>query len=160
MIPFARATQDYLRHIAIERGLSEPAAFEAWLAAQALAPEALEEFLRDEVSLRWVHTVLEPEIARRVPDALRARGRYGALRERALDKQRRLTEAGLDNPGLRDAGLDEPALWRWFFETRLGQALPVSLEQAARGLGCPDRDTLLRLVLREYCYQRLLAPED
>jgi hypothetical protein len=79
-------------------------------------------------------------------------GEYDRLVERARDKEQVLTSRGLQNPSLSDAGLAREDLLRWYFEQRLGRAVPGDLARWARDNGFEDDLSLRRAIVREYCY--------
>jgi hypothetical protein len=141
-----------------ERGLS-PEGFERWQAEQQV--ENLERLLRDESHVGWVETLLEPEVLRHLTNHLRLTGDYAGLLERARDKERVLTAAGLEVPRPEDAGITEDMVWSWYFEERQSQRVPASLDQAAREDGFTDAEALRRAALRELCYvlAKAEAPE-
>ncbi|WP_309887682.1 TfuA-like protein [Archangium sp.] len=140
-----------------EHGLLEVEPFLRWLKQQRIEEPA--RFLREEAQVRWVETVLEPEMERCLPDHLRSTGEYGALLERTRRKAHALEKAGLERPGLAEAGLTEEALWRWYFTERLGGPVPAELDTYALRLGFTDVDTLRRAALREFCFLRLESEE-
>lgn len=142
-----------------ERDLRTAEDLDAWITKHDLNAVTFDRFLRGEVLLRWVETMFEPDIARHLPDHLRARGTYGALRTRALDKQQRLANRGLESPSLQDLGMREDELVRWYFEERRREPRPADLDRYVAGVGCPDRDTWLRIVLRERYYCQLIEAE-
>ncbi|QSQ23953.1 hypothetical protein JY651_02925 [Pyxidicoccus parkwayensis] len=138
-----------------ERGLA-PDAFERWQAEQQV--EDLGRLLRDESHVRWVETLFEPDVLRHLADHLRLTGEYSDLLERARDKERVLSAAGMSTPRLEDVGITEDSLWRWYFEERQGRQKPESLARAASDGGFPDVDSMRRAALRELCY--VLAKAD
>ncbi|WP_163995278.1 TfuA-like protein [Pyxidicoccus caerfyrddinensis] len=150
-----RSTAEALRQ---ERGL-EPESFERWQAEQQV--DDLGRLLRDESHVRWVETLFEPDVLRHLADHLRLTGEYAGLLERARDKERVLTAAGLATPRPEDAGITEDMLWRWYFEERQGRMMPESLGRAARDGGFSDVDSMRRAALRELCYvlAKAEAPE-
>lgn len=136
-----------------EQGLLEPAQRERWLEEQQL--DAPVRFFQDEARVRRIQALRAAEVARVLPDHLRTLGVYGPLRERASRKARVLGRAGLEQPGLDEAGLTEGALWRWYFTERLGRPIPSHLERYALDEGFTGTEALRRAVLREYCASRL-----
>jgi hypothetical protein len=151
--PDAAALQDACDKLRREHGLLEVGPFVRWLKEQHIEDPA--RFLREEAQVRWVETVLAPEVERCLPDHLRATGEYGALLERTRRKAHALAKAGLERPGLAETGLTEEALWRWYFTERLGGAVPTGLDLYALRLGFADVDALRRAALREFCFLRL-----
>lgn len=139
-----------------ERGLLTREQFEQWVAAQR--PEDLPRFFQEEARVHRVETLWATESLHCLPDHLRSRGLFGALRERLEHKARVLAGAGLERPGLDEAGLTEEALWRWYFTERLGLPVPTHLERYAREAGFVSVGALRRAVLRERCF--LLRQDD
>jgi hypothetical protein len=87
-----------------------------------------------------------------VVDHLRSTADYGRLVTRAEAKAKQRENLGIAQPSLSDVGLDEPALWRWYFEERLGRSLPDNLDVFARAAGFSDKDSMRIAVLRERWY--------
>ena len=52
--------------------------------------------------------------------------------------------------------MTEAELLSWYFEERLGRSVPADAAAYARQLGLPDRGALVRTLLGEYCYLRLV----
>jgi hypothetical protein len=90
--------------------------------------------------------------AAHLPDHLRSTGDYPRVCERAREKQRALESQGLQNPGLKDIGLTEHDLLRWYFQERLGRPVETDIDQFARSAGFVDRHAFRRAVVREFCY--------
>jgi hypothetical protein len=134
------------------RDLIAPEAVRAWMEEQHLDADAFNRLLEDETRIRWIEEMMRTEIAYRLPDHLRMSGEYGALLQRAREKQQALRERGHENPGLAELGLEEDELWEWFFARRLEQPMPEDLEGYARALDFEHADDLRRAVLREYCF--------
>ncbi|HYO54549.1 TfuA-like protein [Archangium sp.] len=151
--PDAAALQEACDALRAEHGLLEVDPFLRWLREQRIEDPA--RFLREEAQVRWVETVLEPEVERCLPEHLRSTGEYGSLLERTRRKAHALAKAGLQRPGLAEAGLTEEALWCWYFTERLGVPVPTALDPCARRLGFEDVDALRRAALREFCFLRL-----
>ncbi|WNG58675.1 hypothetical protein F0U59_31025 [Archangium gephyra] len=151
--PDAAALQAACDALRREHGLLEVDPFVQWLREQRIEDPA--RFLREEAQVRWVETVLAPEVERCLPEHLRCTGEYGPLLERTCRKAHALATAGLERPGLAEAGLTEEALWRWYFTERLGEPVPAGLDSCARRLGFADVDALRRAALREFCFLRL-----
>ncbi|WP_375767466.1 TfuA-like protein [Archangium gephyra] len=136
-----------------EHGLEELSSFKQWLVAQRIS-EPLR-FFRDETWVHQTELLHAPEVERCLPEHLRSLGVYGPLLDRAQRKARMLSSSGLEHPALEELGLDEAALWRWYFTERLGQPVPSQLERYARGAGFGGVDELRRAALREHCFLRL-----
>ncbi len=134
------------------RGLHEPEALAAWLAAQGLTPEGLFRLVRDGSLAGRTQAFAAPDLGRHLHDRLRESGDYAALAARARDKQKALAARGLDNPSLEDCDLPLPDLWRWYFEERLLRPVPDDLDAYARSLDLAGEEALLRVALRERQY--------
>ena len=129
----------------------------AWLRANDLDERRFEALVEDEARVRWIRDLTAPQLWNLFLDQLRVSGSYPRLVERARAKQRALAAAGLNEPALVDVGLDEQSLFRWYFEERLGEAVPVDLRRYSDALGFDSLDAFRLAVLREYCYLRNLA---
>jgi hypothetical protein len=134
------------------RGLSQLAAFQEWLGRSDQTIEAFSERLQEEARVQLVKSWAAADVESRILDELLMSGEYDRLVARARDKERVLAERGLQNPALSDAGGDRETLLRWYFEQRLGRAVPGDLGRYARDNGFEDDLGLRRAILREYCY--------
>lgn len=139
------------------RRLEEPERRAAWLAERGLSERKLGRLLGDEARIRPIRRMAEAQVERSLEERLLLADRFSALESRALVKHRCLVARGLSRPSLADAGLDEGELWRWWFEERLGRAVPEDLGAYARELDLRNESALRRLVLRELLYERLSA---
>lgn len=91
---------------------------------------------------------------RHLVDHLRALGEFGRLAARAEAKARKLAELGDQAPSLQGTGMTEQALWRWYFEERLGTKVPDNREAFAASAGFSGADDMRAAVLRELFYVR------
>jgi hypothetical protein len=124
----------------------------SWLQEQGLDPESFFHMMTREARLRWTEAVSEPEIRRHLVDQLRAMSVYGRLHAQARAKQAALEQQGLTPADLAGGSESDAALWRWYFEERLGRPVPGDLAGHARRLGFTDTDALLRAVRLERWY--------
>src|SRR5262249_25072401 len=85
-------------------------------------------------------------------DHLRATGDRLHFSERARAKRELLGAHGLDAVTLEDASLSEEQLWTWFFEVRLGRAVPTDVRAWAVAVGFEDDRALRAAVLREHAF--------
>jgi hypothetical protein len=138
-----------------DQGLREPNEMDRWLEAQDIDGGEFDRLLRDEARIRRIRTLAESNLERDLLDHLRVTGQYGALAERAGEKQRLLASYGLERPSLRDVGLAESDLWRWYFEERLGVPVPADLLTYVRSLDFRNVEAMRQAVLRELCFARL-----
>jgi len=150
------ATLDAFRR---ERHLEDPAAMQAWLDRESLTVEEFARLLEDEAQLRQIRTVYESDLDRHLADHLRLSGRYSALAERMERKHALLLRHGVSNPTLALTGLDEDAFWHWLFEVRFAIPVPKDRELFARNAGFRDADSLRRVAMREFMFERLSGEE-
>jgi hypothetical protein len=122
-----------------------------WLEENDLSDEEFAEMMRQETILGWAEASMRREIVRCVPNHLRSTGEYTRLRARALDKQKTLELAGLQNPSLEAVGLTAESLLEWYFN-RLGRPVDTSVTSYAKFAGFADHHAFLRAVIREFCY--------
>ena len=80
-------------------------------------------------------------------EELRWTGAYAKLKDRAEAKARTIAEESVTQ-----ASPDRLRLLVWFFETRLGRAVPDDPDAFARSLGLEGRDELIALIAREFRY--------
>ncbi|HEX4936974.1 MAG TPA: hypothetical protein VFV33_27520, partial [Gemmatimonadaceae bacterium] len=140
--------------------LERPERMAAWLDEQGLSVEEFSQLLEEEAALQQVLPVYEADLDRFIGDVLRLRGEYGALGRRMQHKHEVLTRAGMANPTLALASLDEAALWRWLCVERFGaDEVPRDLEAFATEAGFKDADSLRRVALREYVYLSLTGED-
>jgi hypothetical protein len=134
------------------RELADIAAFQHWLDRCDLTQDAFSAKLREEALLKLVKSWAGPDIEFRIIDELLMTGEYERLVARARDKERVLESQGQLNPSFEDVGLTQEELLRWYFEQRLGCAVPQDVFGYARENGFEDDLSLRRAILREYCY--------
>src|SRR5262249_12275923 len=102
--------------------------------------------------LRLVKSWAGADLECRIIDELLMTGEYERLVERALDKERVLEARGAQNPRGEGTGLTQEELLSWYFDQRLGRAVPRDVFVYARENGFEDDLSLRRAILREYCY--------
>ncbi len=141
-----------LGRLRARHGLLARADLERWLAANGIGAERLERLLENQERLEAIRSLAEPVLRDRLLDELRLQGAYARLAARGRDKQERLGAQGLGHPRSEDLGAGAAQVVAWYFERRLGRALPDDLEAAARELGFVDRAEFHRALLREYLY--------
>ena len=124
----------------------------AWIRANHLDETRLARLLDDETRVGWIQSVAAPDAAEYLLDQLRAVGDYARLAERALSKQRRLAQSGMEDPSPADVGLEADSLLAWYFEDRAGRPVPADLHRHCHELGLENRLALERLAAREYWY--------
>jgi hypothetical protein len=142
-------------------GAGEERGFDRWLEMQGLTRDTYDRFLEGKAELDWLRERFRDEVDRYLVDEVRLSGQYARLSQRARDKQNLLTEKGLDDPAMRDAGLDMTELLSWYFEQRIGRPVPsdLDLEGVLLEIGLADAVALKREALREFLYLRLSAAD-
>jgi hypothetical protein len=147
----ARIEQTERRFLA-EHAIASEADRARWLADHAMRPDGFARLMSDEARIAWLTRSLSPIARHHLADELRAAGHFTRLAQRATDKRRTLAAWGIEQPTLDAAGIDEPALLRWYFRERLAIDVPSDLGAFANRLGFRSRNTFLTAMLREYCY--------
>ena len=122
-----------------------------WLEENDLSDEGFGELIRQEALLGWVDALMKGEVVRHLPNHLRTTGEYACLRAGALDKQRTLEAAGMQNPSLEALELTAESLLEWYFD-RLGYPVATDVKRFAAVAGFVDQYAFIRAVLREFCY--------
>ena len=79
-------------------------------------------------------------------------GCHGRLDARARAKHAALAHEGLSATDLAGGGERDEALWRWYFQERLGKPVPADLAAYSKRFGFGDPGALLRAVLIERWY--------
>ncbi len=144
----ALSTQWFWRH----QGVHSDEARRDWMQANNLDEVGLSRLLDDEARAGWISSLATFNAKGYVLDQLRVSGDYSRLVERARTKMRALESRGLEDATPSDAGLDGNGLLEWYFEARLGRAVPVDIDQYCRDLGLAGRAALERVLAREFCY--------
>jgi hypothetical protein len=144
------ATEEFRR----ERGLFEPASFDAWLRDQRLGEAEVVGYFRSEAIIRAVQATLDQGLSAHLVDHLRAVGVFGSIATRAQAKRDALSALGLEHPELRDARLTESELWSWYFVEKLQRDVPVDIKRYA-GDQQTTLDDLRSAAVREYLFLRL-----
>jgi hypothetical protein len=135
-------------------GLVRREDFEAWRVRERIDDASLVQLFEDQAQVLWAHPQTEASARSFLADGLRVTSQYGQFAEKVAAKARVLAELGPRGPALRDFRMDEPALWDWYFETKLGRRVPSDLHVFARSAGFADTDDLRSAVLRELYFER------
>ncbi len=147
-----RAVSDALGRLHSTLGLYRRAELDCWLTENDLKAEDLERLMTDEARLEAYASQVEPALDRPLLDHLRISDRYARLADRARRKHTALTALGCPDPKPENLSLTPIQLMLWYFEERLGQAIPDDLDAFARRLGLADRAEFYRLLAREYLF--------
>ncbi|WP_420558359.1 TfuA-like protein [Roseovarius sp.] len=127
--------------------LSRRDALLAWLDANDLDGQSYETLLTEAALLEDTRAARSPGLDAHILSELRWTGAYARLKHRAEAKARTIAE----DTGPQ-ASPDRLRLLVWFFETRLGRAVPDDPDTFARSLGLAGRDELIALIAREFRY--------
>ncbi len=129
-------------------GLHDRRTREAWLAANRLDAAAFERLVEREARRAAAPLPAAAELLAE----LRLAGRYPRLHARAGRKRAVLEAQGLWNVTPKQAGIAPALLWIWYFEQRLGRALPEDVERWAMSHGFADMQDFSRVLLNERLY--------
>jgi hypothetical protein len=125
-------------------------AMDRWLADNDLSPTALARLVDDEARLDRLGALAGPTAEAHLVDHLRASGDYPRHAARARAKARVLAATGRP-----PAHVDEWTRFRltaWYFEHRVGVAVPADIPAYAAEIGFADLDAFYRALLGEYVY--------
>jgi hypothetical protein len=134
------------------RGLTDAASFQTWLAARDLDEESFARILEGHAAEQWA--LPGAEIARHALDEAKLDERYPALRERALRKDEALSSSGHSEPGLAAVGLSREQLFDWYFREVARSRAPNDVTSYARGAGFEDEAHFVRALVREHLFHR------
>lgn len=147
----AQADRDTLRAVMDSHRrrntLSRRDALLTWLDANDLDGQSYEALLTEAALLEDTRAARSPGLDAHLLSELRWTGAYAKLKDRAEAKARTIAEES--GP---QASPDRLRLLVWFFETRLGRAVPDDPDAFARSLGLEGRDELIALIAREFRY--------
>lgn len=123
-----------------------------WCDENSLTLEDFERLVEDEARLTTIEADLDGVLGRDLLDQLRLDGDYGGFRSRAREKRAALVAAGREDATPIDCGLAPIALVAWYFETRIGRAMPEDVAGYARRLGYRKAPDFYRALARERLY--------
>lgn len=127
--------------------LSRRDALLTWLDANDLDGQSYETLLTEAALIEDTRAERSPGLDAHMLSELRWTGAYAKLKDRAEAKARTIAEESVTQ-----ASPDRLRLLVWFFETRLGRAVPDDPDAFARSLGLEGRDELIALIAREFRY--------
>ena len=147
-----------------DRGLSDQAAFDAWLEGNGLSLDRFNELMATDLRRSLILAETSRGAHADMDDVLRLAGLWPAVSARAARKAQLLTETGLAEPGLDQtpfATTEELVTW-WYDQRGSAGAPPeADIETHAKRADFGDRETFVQALLREYCAQDLgLEPLD
>ncbi len=134
-----------------QRSLWRRADLDAWLEQNALDAEGLHRLLREEAWLDSISANPTPRLARAMADHLRRSGRFAPLLARARAKA--AASAAWPPP---PRGPQMQALLEWYFEQRLGEAVPPALDSYPAANGWHGEAEFVLAIWREYLFNREL----
>ena len=131
-------------------GLFGGGTFERWLADSDLTAVAFARLVDEEAQLEQLEALGNPQAEARLLDDLRIRGEYARYAARARAKQRTLATMGLHEDEPDDRAKLQVTLW--YFEKRLGLAVPDDIAQHAADVGFADTGSFYRALWREWIH--------
>ena len=149
----ARPLADQLR---AELGAPAAAVVDEALDRHHGEPEAVETVWRQELLLGELQSAVETlplaVLEHHLLAHLHERGDYQRLEHRARQKREALAASGGPPNETQLSGLQTLQLQDWYFEQRLGRAMPNDLNAYLEQLGFAHQDTFNRALLQEYVY--------
>jgi hypothetical protein len=124
-----------------------------WLADNDMDLAALDRLLKQEAVLNVIGSERQAGLARAVLDHLRLRGQYQRLANRVRTKGRVLGDSSAARA--LPEGPELAAALEWYFEQRLGQRSPRSVETYAQMEGWSDYGDFLLAIWRDYLFEAL-----
>lgn len=127
-----------------QRGLLSRDSFGAFLTAMEMTEADLVRLLGRRIAGDAALVALHTRLKRAVLDEARLLGRYGEFKRRAESKKVKLAdvdESALPTP---------PVLLGWYFDKRLGRAVPEDLDRHIAEIGLAERKGFYRLIRDEY----------
>lgn len=146
--------RDSASRFRMENRLLDRAALDRWLDENDLDQQAFERLMTDQARLNTLEALIEPALDQHLLAELRLSGDYPRLVERARAKHGMLAGLGFDDPDPQDVGVSILALRSWYFESRLGRAMPEDMDAFAQELGFANRTEFDRALLKEYLYSQ------
>lgn len=154
--PAATQLANFANDFCHDRGLTDQAAFESWLATNGLSLDRFNELMAHELRRSPILAETSRSAHAEMDDVLRLAGLWPAVSARAARKAQLLAETGLAEPGLDQtpfATADELVTW-WYGQRGSAGAPPdADLEIHAKRADFGDRETFVQALLREYCAQ-------
>ena len=123
-----------------------------WMEANHIDDARMQGLLEDEARVGWITSLADLDAKGYVLDQLRVSGDYPRLVERLRAKHAALAAEGMEDPTLEAAGLTVDELHRWYFEERLGRAVPADLYAYIANVGYIGLAAFHASVLREFCF--------
>jgi hypothetical protein len=131
-------------------GLDDAEKRRAWCSERGLEGEEFVRFLREEAAVAYQRQQRAGTAPRAIADHLRLEGSYPELARRVREKLALAREVPSEEPA-------EAEVVRWYYEERLGGAIPEDLAEQARRLELPHREVWIEILRREYRKRARLA---
>jgi hypothetical protein len=128
-----------------DRDIASVEARLSWMLANGMDEADVKAFMDDHARVDWIKKLAAFEASGYMLDQLRVSGDYARLVARALAKQAALTDAV-------DPGLEPRELTRWYFEGRLGRAVPADVDDYAREHGFENLAAFQDALAREFSF--------
>jgi hypothetical protein len=138
--------------LAERHGLFSGAARRAWQERNAAGPADLDRLAGSDALLQGLASERPRGQAARLLDELRRQGHYPRLADRARDKRLAVERAGADGATPQDMAMTPAMLRLWFFEKRLGVAMPDDWQAWLASAGFAGVDDFHHSLLCEFVY--------
>jgi hypothetical protein len=144
-----------------------------WLSEHDLDAEGHRRLIEDECHVARVNALARRRVLSQIPNVLTLLGDYPKVRERARDKRQQVgppgrrpepgserearARAGITGKPKASPGIEPEAAQgalRYYFEGRLGRAIPDDLTAFARSTGFASRDELVTAICRDAEFMR------
>lgn len=130
------------------RGLMRQSDVENWASRNGIDAMQLERQMAERAGLEKLALMRDDELRPRMLSQLREEDAFPALRDRALAKAKMRVSGRM----VSRAGVPQPLLVSWYFETRLGMPIPDDLEDYVHSLGLSGLDRFLEMLSEEYIF--------
>jgi hypothetical protein len=144
-----RSASDRLRQ---SQGLYDRADIDAWLAANDLSLEEYDRLIEAEAHIHRHKAELDGALVPYVMDHLRVRANYGRLADRARRKSAFLATGAMTDDASTPTSETRAELVAWYFQQRLGGAIPADLDAYATRQGYSGVGDLVRALVLEFAY--------
>ena len=137
-------TRSQLQQLRESHGLYTHAQLEDWIVKNDWNPDRLQQALEHRQQSKTVVDKLGMVDDQTLLDELRLDGSYALLKARAEVRSR------ADVSTLAGIGIKPPQLLAWYFESQLGESIPVDLDAYLAESGFRDREDFYRLLQKNY----------
>jgi hypothetical protein len=138
-----------------ERQLLSVRATDEWMTTQRMTKHDFAELLETEALTEELLVRRAAEVTDGLAEELTRRGELGAIAQTVEQKWAWLSERGLRNPTLADAGVEERELAAWY--EAQGVTLPADVGAFARDLGFDSQRAFMTELLSQYLYAKRSA---